>query len=328
MSELPDPIRRRLLLGAGTAAVLGAGLLAGPAAASAPTDPVTPEVPQTPSAIPEGGPPAQMLASPITSTIASARRSGYVYRTVGEWDFTAEGTDSLRKFGTKGVYTSGVPSSMWATVDIPAGALVRDVEFYIFNNTGVNAYASAWLWSAGDGYLGAQIASVTVPSTNQLIAVSTDVTDSNYGPYPTGTKLFVTLYTTSDAKLQINGARVGMTGGGAHLGFLPSPNRIYDSRDFGKFAANETRTITVPAAVAPRGCTGIAANITVTQGTQYGFLKIWPGHGSEPTASVLNWNAGTDVANALPIGISSSGQLMIKAISPVHVIVDVTGVYG
>lgn len=329
MNQLPDLIRRRLLLGAGSAAVLGgAALVAAPAAAAAAGPTVDPSQPETPTAIDHLGPPAQTLASPITSTIASARRSGYSYRTAGEWDFTAEGADSFRKFGTKGVYSSAVPSLMWASFDIPAGALVRDVEFYVFNNTGVSQYASMWLWSASDGYLGGQLASATIPSMNQLIAVSTDVTPANYGPYPPGTKVFVTLYTTSDAKLQINGARIGMTGGGSQLGFLDTPSRIYDSRASSKFAANEVRTITVPAAVAPRGCTGIAANLTVTEAATNGIVKIWPGHGAEPASSALNFRQGVDIANALPVGISSSGQVKIRVSTPVHVIIDVSGVYG
>lgn len=332
MSALPDPIRRRLFLGAGSAAVLGTGLLAGPASAAPTLDPVQPTpdpvVPEGPTAIGPGAP-AQMLASPVLSTIASARRNGYVYRTVGEFDFSVESELAERKFGTKGVYSSGAQTSMWASVDLPAGALFRDIEMYAFNNSGTNAYGSVWLWSASDGYLSAQLATVTIPSSNQLVAVRSEVTAANYGPYPTATKLFITLYTTADAKLQINGARVGMTGGGATLGFLDSPARIYDSRSSSRFGAGEARLITVPASVAPRGCVGIAANVTVAQTLGPGYLLIWPGHSSEPASSALNYGANTNVANALPVGISAAGQFWVKVYnSPTHVIIDVSGTYS
>lgn len=312
----PNPALRRrdLMLGAGALAALGAAVAARPAAAK-PKDP--------PPLVGE----RSAQGSPITSTIATPRRNGYVYRTLSMWDFLPESAEANLVYTDRGMYVSAGSSQLWAAVDAPAGALLRDIEFYAFNNSGRNVSCLVWLWSASGGF-SAYLTVVNVPSSGRMAAVRAEIPSASSGPFPTGTKLCTWFNTGNDGLVRINGARLGFSQGAAELGFLSGPERVYDSRAVSTFAANETRTITLPAAIVPRGCVGVAANLTVTGATGTGWLKAWPAHAAEPAASALNFTANVPIANGLALGISAGGQIKLKVSKAAHVIVDVSAIYG
>ncbi|MFC6714917.1 hypothetical protein [Branchiibius cervicis] len=49
----------------------------------------------------------------------------------------------------------------------------------------------------------------------------------------------------------------------------------------------------------------------------------------EPAASAINFShTGAAIADGMTVAVSSARQIKVKASSPVHVIVDVTGVIG
>ena len=324
--------RRRLLVGAGTAA-LAAGIVgtvgtvgtvgavgAEPASAAVPTphgDGTT------------GGGESTLVAhpnsSPIVTTIASPPISGYTYRTVCMYDFTPFDPNAKLTWGGYGTYSAGTASSVRATMEIPAGALVRDIEYYLYNNTGSNFYPDLYLYAPGYGSISPVGGSVPVPSGGGIVAARAVV--GQQGPYPVGARLVVSINTPNTGLVQINGARVGFSQGAAQMGLLPEPVRVYDSRTGGgQIGRLVTRRITLPANLVPAGASGVIINLTAVNGAGAGYLKIASAAAGLPAASAINFGVGEAVANALVVAISANRQLNITASIPVDVIVDLTGV--
>jgi hypothetical protein len=74
----------------------------------------------------------------------------------------------------------------------------------------------------------------------------------------------------------------------------------------------------------PADAKAISANITVVDAAGSGFLTAWP-CGERPTASNLNFEAGSAVANAAKLPLSSSGAICIYVNTATQVIIDVNG---
>lgn len=261
-------VSRRGVFGAGAAMAAGgvAGLAVSPAEAAAPSSLDGPPSPQ---------------ASPIASTIASPRRDFLVYRTVGEFDFSVESASARRTFGGSGVYPLDAATSMWASIDVPGGVTLDDIEFYVYNNTGSTAYAAVWLWTANSGYFSSQLANVAIASTNSVTATRASFASSVNGPYPTGTKIFVTIYAPTNGRFQINGARLGMRGGG-NVSVRTPPARAFDSRNVAKFTAGQISVITISEDIAPQGTVGLLTNIVVLDGSSSGYVSVYPANTSAP----------------------------------------------
>jgi len=88
-------------------------------------------------------------------------------------------------------------------------------------------------------------------------------------------------------------------------------------------------------ALASGPCTGFTAfigsyslNITVTNTTGPGFIKIYPQGGSAPVVSTLNYVAGQTVANAaiVPAG-AGNGVTVVAGVSGTDLIIDVNGYF-
>ncbi len=305
--------RRGLILGAGAAA-LAAGVLAG----------AEPALAKPPATKGDGTAAGRVHAdsSPISSTIASAPISGYTYRFVSMYDFRPFYGTSVWTWGGSGAYSAGGASPMRASIEIPAGALVRDVEYYVYNGSSSDPVGVHL--GSGIGRDLQHQCHAAIPSGSGLSAVRAVASQS--GPYPLGARLVVNVSTPADGSIQVNGARAGFELGSAATGLLAAPYRAYDSRTSGgKIAAGSTRTITLPASVVPPGTTGILANITATLADGQGYLKVFSGAVAEPSASALNYSKNAPIANAMSVAVSNSRQLKIRASAPVHVIVDITG---
>jgi hypothetical protein len=321
-SEPQAQLGRRHLIVGGAAALAAGGVLAAAPAAAAPG-------PSAPLSAGDGvafGPSnvVEPQTSPVTTTIASAPNSGYVYRNVCMYDFLPFDPSALKTWGGFGIYSGGTSTTLRATVEIPAGALVRDVEYYVYNNSGSAVFPDAWVYVPGVGTIASVGAVATVPSTGSITANLATVSQS--GPYPFGARLLVGVSTPSSGTVQINGARVGFTQGSGAAGLLATPVRAYDSRDAdGKIPAGGTRTITLPASVVGPGTAGVIANITAVDGDAIGFMKVWAADSAEPAASAINFPASGPIANAMVVGVSSARKIKVKANVAVNVIVDITG---
>lgn len=71
-------------------------------------------------------------------------------------------------------------------------------------------------------------------------------------------------------------------------------------------------------------------NITVTQSTSSGHLRFYPGGGTLPPSSTINYSAGQTRANNSVLTLGTSGDFVIhsgQATGTVQVIVDINGYF-
>lgn len=120
--------------------------------------------------------------------------------------------------------------------------------------------------------------------------------------------------------------------------FVPvSPVRILDTRPapenvggvVGPLVAGQTHTFQVTGvAGVPATASAVVMNMTVTGTTGSSFLTVFPAGATRPTASNLNWVAGTTIPNLVTVKIGAAGQVSVYNLTGnVHVIADVAGYY-
>jgi hypothetical protein len=294
--------RRGLMAGVGGLGVAGGAAalgLAGPASAS-------PSV----SALPRhrlqvDSPPAGL--APISS--APEFGVGYQFRS---WDdFFAE--DDLlygRRFGGAGVYTSAANDFLAATFDLPPGATLYDLEWYVSNTATMNLYANIWQTSAATL---STFWSTSVPAGVGIGAHRFVIPSNVNGPYPHGTRLMVAVQSSSDGSLQINGVRAGFKNWPRSPVLLNTPVRAYDSRTTdGPLSSGHSRTISL-ASILPAGAAGAIINPTVLQTVGGGYLKLYAAGATEPGTSTVNWfGSGQALGNQSTTAVSLNRSVTVK----------------
>ena len=129
-----------------------------------------------------------------------------------------------------------------------------------------------------------------------------------------------------------------LAGGSAVLLYTVPPCRLLDTRDpagtFGAPALQPGQTRTFPLASRcgiPSGARAVSANVTITGATQPGYLTLFPGDGTQPLASSINFAAGQTRASNVVLPVSSDGTAAVKAftgsVGPVDLILDVNGYF-
>jgi len=118
-----------------------------------------------------------------------------------------------------------------------------------------------------------------------------------------------------------------------------TPCRVVDTREAGgpwtgpALSAGEIRTFQMFGRCGiPVGAKSLVLNVTVTQPTAPGDLRLYPGYETLPLASTINFRAGQTRANSAMIALSSNGigHLSVRndqLSGTVHVILDVTGYF-
>jgi hypothetical protein len=116
-----------------------------------------------------------------------------------------------------------------------------------------------------------------------------------------------------------------------------SPDRILDTRygtGTGKVApigAKGKLTLSLPAVdgVPAADMSAVVMNVTVTSPAKNGNLTVYPGAGSAPTVSNLNFSAGETVPNLVTVQVSN-GQVSFynNSSGTVEVVADLQGLYG
>lgn len=240
------------------------------------------------------------------------------------YDFVPFDGAGQRTWGGLGTYAAVSGGAMRATMQIPPGALLRDVEFYVYNNSSNAVVAEVFAAVAGSGFIN-QIGSVSVPvSSSGIQRARVAISQTVNGPFPPSSLVMVGVSTPSSGTVQVNGARIGLSGGSA-VSLLPTPVRAYDSRSGSRFTAGSTRTVTLPTTVAAPGTVGVLVNVLATGATAGGYLKAWAADAATPSASVLNHTAGASIANMVTVGISAGRQLKVFASASTHVVLDIVG---
>ncbi len=147
-------------------------------------------------------------------------------------------------------------------------------------------------------------------------------------------------YGTGDCRVTMNVSKATSavfsisTAGGY---FTLAPCRVLDTRNpvgpYGgpAIAAGTSRVFSLVGRCGiPSTARAIAVNLTVTQPTAGGNLRLYPADVPAPNASSLNYTAGMTRANSQVAGLSSSGALAIRCMQSAgtaHVILDVTGYF-
>ncbi len=115
--------------------------------------------------------------------------------------------------------------------------------------------------------------------------------------------------------------------------FTVNPCRVVDTRlGGGPLVAGTDRTFTMVSGACgvPAGAKAVSINVTVTQPTGPGNLRLFPAGGAVPTASAINYTAGQTRANNAIIGLSAAGELTAHCQSSgsTHLILDVNGYFA
>ncbi|TDT16477.1 hypothetical protein BDK89_2068 [Ilumatobacter fluminis] len=116
-----------------------------------------------------------------------------------------------------------------------------------------------------------------------------------------------------------------------------APARFYESRpgqpDFdgqGRPGARVKAGATVRVKIAGRGdvpsdAKGVIANVTAINPSGPGHVTVWDCAGKAPTASSLNYAAGTVVPNEIIAKLSSKGEICLTSFADTHLAIDVVG---
>jgi hypothetical protein len=298
MDQNPSTISRRGLIAglgaAGGAIALGtvAPASAAPASGSPRSAAAAPR-PQMQRDTPPGG----------IAPISSAPQFGVSYQFRCWDDFFPE--DDLaygRKFGGGGFYTNVNDDYLAATFDLPPGATLYDLEWYVSNSTVMNVYAN--VWASNEAILNT-FWSTSVPAGSGVTAHRFVIPSTVNGPYPHGTRLMVAAGTATNGSTLINGVRAGFKNAPRTPVLLPTPVRAYDSRSAdGPLSSGHSRTISL-ASYLPDGAAGAIVNPTVIQTVTSGYLKLYAAGTPQPSTSTVNWfGTGQSIGNQSTTAVS------------------------
>jgi plastocyanin len=110
-----------------------------------------------------------------------------------------------------------------------------------------------------------------------------------------------------------------------------TPCRVIDTRaaDAPALAAGGTRTFLVAGTCGmPATARAVSINVTVTQPTAAGDLRLFPGGAPLPLVSTINYRAGQTRANNAIASLGATGNLSVKCdqgSGTVHLVIDVNG---
>ena len=119
--------------------------------------------------------------------------------------------------------------------------------------------------------------------------------------------------------------------------FTVAPCRVLDTRKaagpYGgpALGAGQSRAFTLAGRCGiPASARAVTANLTVTQPSAQGNLRLYPSDQTVPSTSTLNYGAGQTRANNAVVPLSPAGALSVRctqASGAAHVVLDVTGYF-
>lgn len=258
----------------------------------------------------------QQVARPATppalpTPISSPPQIGVTYRFVNWHEFLAE--DSVvygRDFGGSGAYTNVTSDRLAAFIDIPPGAVIHDVELYIYNSVDIEIHGITWV-SGNGSYPSPFWLIESHPANASLHKVRYVVDPSANGPFPFGTRIGVSVPSATDASIQIDGARFGLKNAPMSTVILPRPIRVFDSTRTRPITARQTRTISLGSHLPP-GANGAlyVLNAFHTQG--HNVLLAGPANGH--SVQSLRWGStGQSVTNSVTSTISADHKIAVSS---------------
>jgi len=189
--------------------------------------------------------------------------------------------------------------------------------------------SSPHLGGANPGDFSVQTAfPVSLPNGSPPKAVQLSCT-----PQALGTRTATLNLTTNDAALATVTYTLTCTGtsGPPPLSFFKVvPCRAADTRTGQPVAAGTDRTFTITGACGvPTGAKAVSLNVTVTQPTAAGNVRLFPAGQPVPAVSMVNYSTSQTRANNAVVGLSDVGRLTVhvEPSGATHVIVDVNGYF-
>jgi hypothetical protein len=233
-----------------------------------------------------------------------------------------------------GYYTSAVPGDpdpggvLTCELDVPVGAELVDVEWYVANTSSSNVYAGMYQWLPGglSGYGDTEILLSEITPSLELQAVSTSF--GAIDPWPANARLVAGITAPGSGEVQLNGIRVGYRGGARRTVLLSEPVRAYDSRQSGgPIASNVTRQVSLASAL-PWWASGVLFELSITGTNGSGTLRVGRG-GATPAATAVQWARSNDKVTTMVVSdLSASRSIaVLSAFSTgsTNFIVDVVG---
>jgi hypothetical protein len=161
----------------------------------------------------------------------------------------------------------------------------------------------------------------------------------NLAIVPVGKDGIVDLYNGSAGGTDVIADVTGYFIQSAASGYTPLvPDRLVDTRKGigapqAQVPANGSIAVHIAGAdggLLPTGASAVALNVTVVNAKSGGYLTVYPGRGTRPTASNLNFGAGQVIANAVIVPVGSDGEIDVYNGSGggTDVVVDVVGYYS
>ena len=233
---------------------------------------------------------------------------GLTYATFGMFAF--QPNDSARGFIASGTgsYCNISPGHVVANLQLPTGALIKEVQFAGENSSGVPMDYFIERYSLTTGFA-TVISSVTIPTGGTVLqsgsATPAHVVDADYS-------YDAAVYSSSSVRMY--SCRIGYAG---PFGFMPVDPQVrkLDTRLpgplTGKFLAGQTRTLALTPQLPP-GAAAALLNVTVTNTVAGGFLTLFPTGTTNPGTSSINWfGSGQTLANNATVAVSGVGQVNI-----------------
>ena len=186
----------------------------------------------------------------------------------------------------------------------------------------------------GGGFLQATPTGGAVGQTSN-VNYTTGETSATHAIVPLGAGGTISVFTSNASHIVVDimGYITDGSAPDSSIGrFVPiTPDRYYDSRNAPNSIHPGLSTVSIPLAggplAIPTGAAAISMNLTSDQAVGAGFVTAYPGDGTFPVSSNLNYVAATPVANAGLVKLSAAGTLNAFVNVSTHVIIDVNGYF-
>jgi len=238
-----------------------------------------------------------------------------------------------------GSYANTANGYVGTPLDVPAGSILHDVEFFLYQQAGGGQQLCA-VQLYHPGRPGYEILLSHTAMETGIVAVSAAARGGGTLPrLVTADDALCAFVWRGQQTAVCRGIRVDYTApggvvGSSRGGLVPiAPARVYDSRDAaGKLGPGEQRVISLATAlegvaVVPMGASAAAITLTVTatEGPG-GYVAVFPSGGTWSGTSSVNWfGPGQNLATAAIVALGPDRDVvLLGGANATDVIVDVT----